>query len=130
MQSYLLAVLAIGSTVGEQWVRIGLEYFSDRDLWIVCYFNFVLVWATFGTKFHRYRPAFITLVDGDHAVISPSSFSTSSANGPTPEEVTKIDVKFPDDLRARVTNEERLRKLLDGPLLSTHGAPPSDSHCP
>ena len=46
-------------------MRNGLEYFSDRDLWIVCYFNFVLVWATFGTKFHRYRPAFITLVDGE-----------------------------------------------------------------
>jgi hypothetical protein len=82
MQSYLLAVLAIGSTAGGQWVAIALEYFSHRDLWTVCYFNFVLVLATFGTKYHRYHPAFITLVNGDHAVIGPSGCSMSSTDGP------------------------------------------------
>jgi hypothetical protein len=101
MQSYYLAFQAIGCTVGAQWVGIALEYFSDCDLWTVCYVNYALVWATFGPNFHRYHPAFITLVNGDHAVIGPSGFSTSSVNGPTPAEAAAVDAAFPDGLRAR-----------------------------
>ena len=42
------------------------------------------MWATtFGTNFDRHHPAFVTLVNGEHAVIGPCSFSTSSTNGPT-----------------------------------------------
>jgi hypothetical protein len=85
------------------WVGVALHYFSDCDLWTVCYIDFVLIWVTFGPNYRRYHPAFITLINGDHAVIGSSGFSTSSTDGPTPKDAAKVNAKFPDRLRNRAT---------------------------
>ena len=59
---------------------IALDSLSTQQLWVMAYFNFMLISVSFGCNYERYHPEFMRHMNGDNAMLGPTGSSVLCIN--------------------------------------------------